>query len=313
MAQLSEVPVRVGRTARPKRAKRARESPMGWLYTAPALLIFLVFIIGPTVYTAYISTFKWNVLNTAMSKYIGFANYQALFGSTAPTFLSSAWRSLYFSGAMVIGGTALGLGLALLLQRGGRVFNASRVAMFAPHVTPVVATSLAWVWIFNPQFGLANTLLKALHLPVSQWLFSPTWAMPSVVIYSLWHEVGFTVVLFLGGLSVVSSEMSEAARMDGANAWQEFWHITWPQLRPVTTFVVIITSISSLQAFTQFYEMSKGGPSYATTTLSFLLYQEAFVFFNTGYGAALAVVLFLITAAFTLLRRRTGSEISKAR
>ncbi len=311
MAQYSEILARAGRTTtRARRVKRARESPMGWLYSAPALLIFAVFVIGPTGYTIYISTFKWNVLNTAMSKYIGFANYQALFGSTAPTFLSSAWRSLYFSGATVVGGTALGLAIALLLQRGGRLLNTARVAVFAPYITPVVATSVAWVWIFNPQFGLANSLLRGLHLPTEQWLQSSTWAMPSVIIFSLWHEVGFTVVLFLGGLSVLSIEQSEAARMDGAGAWQEFWHITWPQLRPVTTFVVVITSITSLQAFTQFYQMSSGGPDYATTTLSYLLYQEAFVFFHTGYGAALAVVLFAITVMFTLLRRRTGSDIA---
>jgi multiple sugar transport system permease protein len=313
MAQYSEVLARAGRTTPVKRIKRARESPMGWLYSAPAVLIFAVFVIAPTGYTMYISTFKWNVLNTSMSKYIGFANYQALFGSTAPSFLSSLGRSLYFSGATVIGGTLLGLGIALLLQRGGRLLNAGRVAIFAPYITPVVATSVAWIWIFNPQFGLANSLLRAVHLPAQQWLQSSTWAMPSVIVFSLWHEVGFTVVLFLGGLSVVSTELSEAARMDGANAWQEFWHITWPQLRPVTTFVVIITSITSLQAFTQFYEMSSGGPDYATTTLSYLLYQEAFLLFHTGYGAALAVVLFVITAAFTLLRRRTGSEIAGTR
>ena len=310
MAQYSEVLPRVGRTARAQRVKRARESPMGWLYTAPALAVFAVFVIGPTGYTIYISTFKWNVLNTAMSKYIGFANYQSLFGSTAPSFLSSAWRSLYFSGATVIGGTALGLAVALLLQRGGKLLNGVRVAVFAPYITPVVATSVAWVWIFNPQFGLVNSVLRALHLPVEQWLQSSTWAMPSVIVFSLWHELGFTVVLFLGGLSVLSTEMSEAARMDGANAWQEFWHITWPQLRPVTSFVVVITTITSLQAFTQFYEMSSGGPDYATTTLSYLLYQEAFLLFHTGYGAALAVVLFAITALFTLLRRRTGSGIA---
>ncbi|MDH6137152.1 multiple sugar transport system permease protein [Kitasatospora sp. MAA4] len=292
--------------------RRVRESPMGWLYTAPALLIFSVFIIGPTAYTLYVSLFHWNALNTAKSKYIGLANYRSLLGSTAPSFLSSAWHSLYFSGAMVIGGTALSLAFALLLQRGGRLLGAARVAVFAPHATPVVATSLAWVWIFNPQFGLADTLLKAVHLPQPGWLQSTTWAMPSVIAYSLWHEVGFTVVLFLGGLAVISPELSEAARVDGANAWQEFWHVTWPQLRPVTLFVVIITSISSLQAFTQFYEMSQGGPVYATTTLSFLLYQEAFVFFDTGYGAALAIVLFAVTAAFTLLQRRTGDRISRS-
>jgi ABC-type sugar transport system permease subunit len=134
--------------------------------------------------------------------------------------------------------------------------------------------------------------------------------MPSVIVYSLWHEVGFTVVLFLGGLAVTSSELSEAARVDGANGWQEFWHVTWPQLRPVTLFSVVITSISSLQAFTQFYEMSRGGPAYSTTTLSYLLYQEAFVLFDTGYGAALAVVIFLVTAAFTLLQRRLGERLA---
>ena len=310
MAQYSDVLARAGRRTRARSVKRARDSPMGWLYTAPALLIFAVFVIGPTAYTIYISTFKWNVLNTAMSKYIGIANYRTLFGSTDPTFLSSTWRSLYFSGAMVIGGTAIGLGIALLLQRGGKLLNGARVAVFAPYITPVVATSVAWVWIFNPQFGLVNSVLRALHLPVEQWLQSSTWAMPSVIVFSLWHELGFTVVLFLGGLSVLSTEMSEAARMDGANAWQEFWHITWPQLRPVTSFVVVITTITSLQAFTQFYEMSSGGPDYATTTLSYLLYQEAFLLFHTGYGAALAVVLFAITALFTLLRRRTGSGIA---
>lgn len=283
---------------------------MGWLYTAPALLIFSVFTVGPTAYTLYISFFHWNTLNSAMSQYIGLANFRTLFGHSTPTFLSSAWHSLYFTGGMVIGGTAISLALALLMQGGGRLISASRVAIFAPYATPVVATSLAWVWIFNPQFGLLDTVLKSMHLGQPTWLQSPTLAMPSVIVYSLWHEVGFTTVLFLGGLAVISPELGEAARVDGANAWQEFWHITWPQLRPVTVFVVIITSIMSLQAFTQFYEMTKGGPVYATTTLSYLVYQEAFVFFDTGYGAALALVLFVVIAAFTVLQRRTTSRIA---
>ncbi len=293
-----------------RRIRRVRESPMGWLYSAPALLIFSVFTVGPTAYTLYISFFHWNTLNAAMSQYIGLDNFRNLLGHSTPTFLTSAWHSLYFTGGMVIGGTLVSLALALLLQGGGRLIAASRVAIFAPYATPVVATSLAWVWIFNPQFGLADTLLKAVHLPQPLWLQSPGWAMPSVIVYSMWHEVGFTVVLFLGGLAVISPELGEAARVDGANAWQEFWHITWPQLRPVTIFVVIITSIMSLQAFTQFYEMSKGGPVYATTTLSYLVYQEAFVFFDTGYGAALALVLFVVIAAITVLQRRTTTRIA---
>ncbi|MCX4750020.1 sugar ABC transporter permease [Kitasatospora sp. NBC_01287] len=295
---------------RVRRRSRPREGWAGWLYSAPALLIFSVFIIGPTAYTLYVSTFHWNTLNPSMSSFIGADNYKQLFGSTAPDFLTSAWNSLYYCAAMVIGGTAISLALALLLQRGGRLLSATRIAIFAPYATPIVATSLAWVWLFNPQFGLVDLVLKDLHLPVSQFLFSSTWAMPSVIIYSLWHELGFTVVLFLGGLAVTSGELSEAARVDGAGPWQEFWHITWPQLRPVTLFAIVITSITSLQAFTQFYEMSHGGPAYSTTTLSYLLYQEAFVFFDTGYGAALAVVLFIVTAAFTLLQRRLGDRLA---
>ncbi len=300
----------IGGPARYRRIRRVRESRMGWLYSAPALLIFSVFTVGPTVYTLYISFFHWNTLNSAMSQYIGVGNFRALFGHSTPSFLSSAWHSLYFTGGMVVGGTVISLALAVLLQGGGRLITASRVAIFAPYATPVVATSLAWVWIFNPQFGLLDTVLKAMDLGAPDWLNSPGLAMPSIIIYSLWHEVGFTVVLFLGGLAVISPELGEAARVDGANAWQEFWHITWPQLRPVTVFVVIITSIMSLQAFTQFYEMTKGGPVYATTTLSYLVYQEAFVFFDTGYGAALALVLFLVIAAITVLQRRTTSRIA---
>jgi multiple sugar transport system permease protein len=186
------------------------------------------------------------------------------------------------------------------------------VAIFLPHATPVIATSMIWTWIFNYKFGLADWILHSLHLPTSQWLQSSSSAMPAVVIYSLWHEVGFTTVVFLGGLATLSNELSEAARVDGCSAWQEFWHVTWHQLKPVTVFVVAITAITSLQAFTQFYQLSGGGPAYATTTLSYLVYQEAFVFSDTGYGAALAVVLFAVTIFFTLVRRRTAAGESHA-
>ncbi len=295
----------------PRGIARARQSPMGWLFTAPALLIFLVFTIAPTAYTLYVSFFRWNTLNTSLSQFIGLGNFRTLFAGDSPSFVDSALNSLYFTGGMVIGGTAISLGLALLVQGAGKFVAASRVAIFTPYATPVVATSIAWIFIFNPQFGLIDTVLKALHLGAPTWFQSPSLAMPAIIIYSLWHEVGFTMMLFLGGLAVISPELGEAARVDGANAWQEFWHITWPQLRPVTVFVVIITSIMSLQAFTQFYEMTRGGPAYATTTLSYLVYQEGFaVIGHTGYGAALALVLFLVIAGFTVLQRRTTSAIA---
>src|SRR5258708_39141272 len=132
--------------------------------------------------------------------------------SVERTFLSSLWHSLYFTGGMVIGGTAISLGLALLLQRGGTLLNASRLAVYLPHATPLIATAMAWTWILNPQYGLANWALRGLHLPTSQWTQSAGSSMPSILVYSLWHEVGFTTIVFLGGLAVISDEYGEAAR-----------------------------------------------------------------------------------------------------
>ncbi|MEZ0113980.1 multiple sugar transport system permease protein [Catenulispora sp. EB89] len=294
--------------ARRRPTRDFRATRWGWAYSAPAVLVFLAFVIIPTGYTFYVSLWKWNALNPALSKFKGLGNYTRLFQANQPTFLSSLWHSLYFTGAMVIGGTAISLALALLLQRGGALLNGTRVALFLPHATPVIATSMIWTWIFNYKFGLADWILHSLHLPTSQWLQSSSSAMPAVVIYSLWHEVGFTTVVFLGGLATLSNELSEAARVDGCSGWQEFWHVTWHQLKPVTVFVIAITAITSLQAFTQFYQLASGGPAYATTTLSYLVYQEAFLFSDTGYGAALAVVLFAITVFFTLVRRRTAAN-----
>lgn len=277
---------------------------MGYVMTAPALLIFAVFTIVPTVYTLYISFFNWNTLNSSLSKFIGFGNYRTLVSGSSPSFAETLFNSLYFAAGMVIGGTVLSLAIALLLQRGGKWLAVSRLAVFAPNVTPFAATSIVFVWLFNPQFGLANAVLHWLGLPLSGWLESTTWAMPAVIIYSLWHEVGFLVIVFIGGLATISPELSEAAKVDGASSRQEFWYVTLPQLRGVTTFVVTITTILSLQAFTQFFIMTEGGPVHATTTVSYLLYQEAFVFFKTGYGAAIAIVLFLITALLTLVQLR---------
>jgi multiple sugar transport system permease protein len=295
------------RGRRPRGTRDFRSTPLGWLYSAPAVLIFAGFVIVPTFYTFYVSLWHWNVLNPAMSTYKGLGNYRDLLTDVDPTFTQTLVNSLYFTLGMIVFGTGVSLGLALLLMRGGKAMGAARVMIYLPHATPLIATSIIWVWIFNPQFGFANYLLHLLHLPALQWTQSQSTAMPSVILFSVWHEVGFTTLVFLGGLAVISEETGEAARVDGCGPWREFWYVTWPQLRPVTAFIVVISSITSLQAFTQFYQLtSGGGPNNATTTLSYLVYKEGIVLGDTGYGAALAVVLFLTTVLFTLVRRRTA-------
>jgi multiple sugar transport system permease protein len=298
------------RSRGPSKARDFRHTKKGWLYSAPAVLIFSAFIIGPTIYTFYVSLWNWNVLNPSLSTYEGLKNYRELFKATDPSFLSSLWNSLYFTAAMIIAGAAISLCLALLLQRGGSLMNASRLAIYLPNATPLIATSIIWSWIYNPQFGVADWVLHSMHLPTSPWVEGQATAMPAVILFSLWHELGFLTIIFLGGLTIINEEYGEAARVDGAGPWQEFWRITWPQLRPVTYFVIVITMITSLQSFTQFYQLSGGGPNNATTTLSYLVFEESQVLQNTGYAAAVAVVLFLITVFITLVSRRTTSVIT---
>ncbi len=290
-----------GRTRGPR---RMLESRWGYAYLVPALLILVAFTFGPALFVVYISFFNWNLLDPALSRPVGLQNFANLLGSAS--FIGSLGVSVAFTLATVAASTLVGLGIALLLNRRTLGRSTARIAVFTPYVTPLVATSIIWIWIFNPQFGLANALLHAVGLPELQWLESTTWALPAVIIYSLWHNLGFTVIIFLAGLTTISRELSDAARVDGANAWQELRWVTLPQLVPTMLFVVVISSIGALQAFTQFYTMTGGGPLGATTTTSYLLYQEAFVFYHTGPAAALAVILFLITAGLTLAQLRLG-------
>lgn len=295
-----------------RRRVRPLASPVAYLFVLPALVIFAVFTIFPTLFTFVLSTFKWNYLNAAMSRFTGADNYLALLDTKRnPSFAYTMGVSFYFVGAMVVGGTVLSLLLAVLVSRATKAMVAVRSAMFLAYVAPLVATSLVWVWIFNPRYGLANVVLAMLGHSGIDWLGNPHTAMPAIIIYSLWHDLGFTTIVFVGGLTTLSTELSEAAKLDGASAWQEFINVTLPQLRPFVVFVVVIGSVSSLHAFTQFFVLTGGGPGYATATLGFQLYQQAFIIRNTGYAAALAVVLFLITIVLSMLQLYASRSVGR--
>ena len=297
--------------ARRSPTRRALTSPLAYAFIAPALLVFLLWDIGPGIFTAVLSLFHWNSLNPAKSRFIGLDNYaQLLEANRVPTFAETMATSLYFVVAMVVLGTAISLGLALIVQKAGRILIAARATYFLAHVTPLVATSLIWVWIFNPRYGLANAVVQLAGIGPVDWLGDSRTAMVSVIVFTLWHEVGFTTLVFVGGLAGVSRDLHEAAELDGCTAAQEFWAITLPQLRPYVGLVVVIGSIASLQAFTQFFMLTGGGPGYATATLGFQVYQQAFIVGNTGYAAALAVVLFVLTLALSMLQLRLTRSTS---
>jgi multiple sugar transport system permease protein len=288
--------------------RRVREYFTAYLYLTPAGLVFLVFTLLPALFVLYISLFNWNFLNEALSRWVGIGNYRDLVTS------AQFWHSLLITGYFLLGTVPVGVIVALLIamflmdQVPGRALV--RLAVFAPYVTPIVATSIIWLWIFNPQYGLLNAVLHLLHLPELGWLQSPHWALVGIIIFTLWHSLGFSVIIFLAGLTGISTELREASRIDGATRLQELRHVVWPLLSPITLFVLVISTIGALQAFTQFYTMTAGGPLAATTTTSYLLYTLAFIFYNTGHAAALAVILFLIIGGLTLVqmgvsRRRT--------
>ncbi len=302
------------RLALPPRLAAVQEKLVGYGLVLPAAAVFTVFFYIPAIYLLYISFFHWSILSPA-TDFVGLKNFHTLFAQ--PLFWKSLLNSAYYTVVMIPATVFLALGVALLLREGltakrGGVF---RAAVFLPHVTPVVATSIIWVWIFNPHFGLANYLLNLVHLPALGWLESTQWALPAVMIDSLWHSLGLYVIIFLAGLSRVPRELLEVASLDGAKRSRIFRRIVWPMISPTTFFVVVLATINTWQAFSQIYTMTggahggAGGPAFSTTTDAVLVYQTAFIYLHFSLGAAMSVVLFLIILTLTGVQKWISDKI----
>jgi ABC-type sugar transport system permease subunit len=185
-----------------------------------------------------------------------------------------------------------------------------RGAVFAPYVTPVVATIVIWQWIFNADYGVLNALLGAVHLPRPGWVRSQDWIMPALIVYGVWQHTGLNLVIYLAGLANIPAELQEAARVDGAGAWSVFWRVTWPLLSPTTYFLLFINLIGSFKVFVPVYVFTgnTGGPNKAAETIGFYLYQQAFQFFHAGYAAAISVALFVLILVLTGAQMRFFSR-----
>ncbi len=277
----------------------------GLLCLTPATLLALVFTAFPVLFSLYLSFHKWGIL-TPEKPFVGLANYQRLLHDAE--FWSAMRHTLTYTVSVVVIGSALSLLLALMLNQKLRGLSFFRTAYFMPVVTSTVAVSVVWAWIYNPQYGLMNVLLRALGLPPSNWLVDPKWAMPAIIIMSIWKNLGYHMVIFLTGLQDIPDILYEAARIDGASGWDLFRSITWPLLRPTTGFVLITNTIFSFQVFGPVYVMTKGGPMRSTTVALYYLYQRAFEFREMGYASAVAWVLFLIILVFSILQARYTSK-----
>lgn len=282
---------------------RRQETTAGYGYLLPAGVILALFVVIPFLFVVYLSVHNWNLINPH-PPFIGLKNYVALIAS--PSFWHSLGLTAYFIVGTVPTELILALILALLLSGPLRLRGPLRLGIFAPYVTPVVSTSIVFLWIFDPTYGLLNYALKLVHVPALGWLTSPTWAMPGVILYSVWHDLGFSVVLYLAAISNLSADIREAARIDGAGFWRELVHVVMPLLSPTTFFLLLINTINAFKVFTQIYTLTQGGPINATTTTGYYLYQYAFQYFNIGYASTIAVALFVIILVLTLVQMRVS-------
>jgi ABC-type sugar transport system permease subunit len=270
----------------------------------PTVIFYLVFSYGAIVYAFYLSLHKWTVGEPII--FLGFANYEKALRED-PLFYKALWNTFYYAVVTIPVGLALALILAVGINGLGRLANVFRTIYFLPVVSSLVAISVVWRWLYQPNFGLINQVIGALGGPRLMWLQEPSLAMPAVMVMAIWHGVGYTMVIFLAGLQGIPQTFYEAAMIDGANKWQLLKNITIPLLMPTITFVLVTGLIGSLQVFTEMYVLvgSPGsGPLNATRTIVVHLYERAFTYFQMGYASATAFVLFAIILVFTILQLR---------
>ena len=266
----------------------------GWLFILPALLGTLIFIIIPVICSFGLSFTKWDLLNPA--EFVGLANYQELFRDNL--FYKILLNTVVFALATSILGVIIPLILATILNSKIRGSEFYKTAYFLPFITPMIVIGIVWEWIFDPNIGLLNHILR-LNI---NWLYDTHYAMIALIIVSVWKLIGYNMVIFLSGLSGISQSMFEAAKIDGATNFQTFKNVTVPLLSPTIFFVVIITAISSFQVFDLIYLMTEGGPLDSTNVLVYAIYKNAFEYFNIGKASAIAYVLFIIILILTLIQ-----------
>jgi len=293
---------RVVRRPHPSRdGRRVREALLAYAYLSPALVLLLIFTLGPFAYVFYASLL--HTPGAATERFAGLENYTYLLD---PAQQSGFWAALsttfYYVAGVVPAGVALSLVCALLLYPKVRGWTVFRTLFFLPYVTPALSTAIIWLWIFNPQYGLLNAILRGGHLPAVGWTNDPHWAMPAVIIYSLWQSAGFNTVVLLSSLASIPTELQESARVEGAGEIAVARHITLPLLTPTIFFVLVVATIESFKVFSQIYALTGGGPAGATTTIAFFIYSDGFSFFHLDLASAVSVLLLALIMAFIVLQ-----------
>jgi multiple sugar transport system permease protein len=289
---------------RPWLTRSRKEALWFYVFIAPWVAGFLAFLAGPIAASAYLSLTSYDIIHPP--SFIGLQNYSDLFADDL--FWQSLKVTTIYSLFSVPLGIALALGVAVMLNQKIPFVALFRTIYYLPSVISGVAVSLLWLWMFNPSFGLLNSILwQVFHIRGPGWIYSEQWVLPSLLLMSLW-TVGGSIVLYLAGLQGVPTELYEAASLDGAGAWRRFWHVTLPMISPVILFTLITGIIVSFQTFTQAQIMTQGGPHYGSWFYIYNLWYNAFGSSGAdmGYASAIAWILFILVLALTLLALKTS-------
>lgn len=295
-----------GGSSKPARAKRTkqqkREILAAYLFLSPALLLFLIFIAGPLLGAFGLSLFSWDMFTSA--QFVGLANYGKLLNDTAAH--TAIWNTAVFTFWSLVLHIGIGMLLALAVNRAiaGALKYFLRTAYFFPFIMSWASVSLMWLYLLDSNFGIIDYYLGKLGLPEPNWLQTTATALPALITVDLWRTLGFTFVILLAGLTSVPPHFYEAARLDGANAWQRFWHVTLPLMSPTLLFTCIITVVGAFQIFDPMFVMTNGGPGTATTSIVLYIYQTGFQNFQVGYASTLALVVFLVIMVLTVIQLR---------
>jgi len=291
-----------------------KPSTAGWVFAAPALSVIGVFFGLPVLAALALSLTDFDIYALAHIenlRFVAFDNYLGLLRN--PLFWKALGNTLYFVAVGVPLSIGVSLGAALLLNSKLGVFKPFfRTAFFAPVVTTVVAVAVIWRYLLHTRYGLINWGLSTLGIDPVDWLGDPHWAMPSIILFAVWKNFGYNMIIFLAGLQAIPEDLYEAARIDGANASRQFRHITLPILGPVLLMVSILTLAGYFQLFAEPYVMTQGGPLQSTVSVLYLMYEEGFKWWNLGNASAVAFLLFVLmtatTSALMWLARRRGIE-----
>jgi ABC-type sugar transport system permease subunit len=278
---------------------RARRVFHAYLFIAPVVILFGLFRVLPSVQTLLYSFYKVELLRGRFT-FLGWENFTALLQDEI--FRQATVNTLIYVAAIVPISAGLALILAALFNVRFRLQELFKAVYFAPMVTSTVAAAMVWWWMYNPQFGIFNVLLRLLHLPPQPWLMSSHTALASIIIFSVWKTVGYNLIIYIAGLQAIPPQFYEAALIDGAGLVQQFRRITIPLLASTTTFILIYNTILAFQVFDQVFVLTGGGPADSTNVVVLELYRQAFQRYNFGYASAEAMVLFVIIMGITALQ-----------